>query len=511
MRLFYIFLLPFSVFTTVLFAQPGTVDVSFANNGRHLASITGEYDRVKALVELPDGNLVIAGDAFAGSFSSDTGANFLYKLLPDGTLDEGFGILTIDITPKKEYVQSMAVSSDGKITLLSTVYSNPLDSVLIARFLPDGSPDFSFGQNGIVFSNFNLDNFYLWKVLSTSDDKLLFCGESLGTTPGEVRYIVLKLNTDGSPDSTFGTNGLVVSDTPWNPEFLEMALLPDGKFLCSGILDAGLGYYEFFAIRFLPNGIVDVSFGVDGWSRLPSPSGFQYIHELITREDGSFYVHGGNRIGRFQATGVLDSTFGENGLIMPYGQHMALMENEKIIEWTNIPNPSLYDSLIWLRQLLPSGQPDPSFGINGELATQAVGNAEPGYMDAAQRLLLGGSYFRANPSGGGVLKAAVFRVITELSLGILEMAPPGQSTFVYPNPIHTEAQFLFELASPQQLSLRLIDMNGRIVQTFFTSRDFSAGEQAESLAFYPHLPSGQYVLQLEGQQRVFSTKIMLNQ
>ncbi len=511
----HLLLLCFSFFTFSLksVAQPGYLDITFGLNGSTFTTVGGQWDVIDRMAILPDGSILVAGSNHSSFFGDQVGASFMYKLLSDGKVDTSFGIRIYELIPGKEYVRTIATLPDGKIMMLSDGYSlpNTPHSILLSRFLPDGSQDISFGQGGVIFTDFGFNRMYAGEILIMPDSKILLCGVAYATLQSNPKYVLIKLNSDGSPDASFGTGGIVSSEEFLVSDFHKMAVLPDGKILCAGqMLYNGGGGYSVLLAKFMADGTPDIDFGTAGVATHLVAPGFNYVRDFWLTEEGKFYAHGGNSIGLFTADGSLDLSFGQNGFVAAYGNNMVLTSNGKLLEWTNLPNPSLFDTLIWIRQLLPDGQPDSSFGVNGEIVTGAVGDGRAGLLDQQGRLVIGGSHFVRATIDSLFTDGAVFRFATELSLGIFDDDTHTENTvLVYPNPIGTQARFSFEIKKATALSLHLMDMNGRLVHDFFTSRNFNTGEQTEDLLFPPGLPPGAYVLVLKGQERRIATQIIL--
>lgn len=103
-------------------------------------------------------------------------------------------------------------------------------------------------------------------VAIQSDGKIVVAGYvdtlnvvQLGLSP---RYLVIRYNTDGSIDSTFGNSGFYISSSTFEGKLSNIIIQPDGKIIASG---KDLNYHLVF-MRILPNGTLDNTFGVNGMS-----------------------------------------------------------------------------------------------------------------------------------------------------------------------------------------------------------------------------------------------------
>src|SRR5580658_3383074 len=114
-----------------------------------------------------------------------------------------------------------------------------------------GQLDPTFGTGGIFTTNFTEEDTTIAIAVALQSDGKIVVG---GAVPNGISQIVglVRLNTNGSLDTTFGSGG-IVSNT-FGIEFAQVygvAILPDGKILAAaeGITGNSIG-------RFNPNGSV---------------------------------------------------------------------------------------------------------------------------------------------------------------------------------------------------------------------------------------------------------------
>ena len=107
----------------------------------------------------PDGRIVVAGDAFVpfnplGGEPTGFANVALARYMPDGTLDPSFGqggVVARDSVPGS--AQAVRVQPDGKIVVAGR---SPANGFLVARYLPDGAIDRGFGTNGSATADFGV-------------------------------------------------------------------------------------------------------------------------------------------------------------------------------------------------------------------------------------------------------------------------------------------------------------------------------------------------------------------
>ena len=97
-----------------------------------------------------------------------------------------------------------------KIVVVGTWKQDDADSNLaVVRYNSDGSLDTTFSTDGKATITFGgpQEGF---GVAIQSDNKIVIVGKSGDAV--DSNFLVVRLNTDGSPDNTFGVNGIVIKE-----------------------------------------------------------------------------------------------------------------------------------------------------------------------------------------------------------------------------------------------------------------------------------------------------------
>ncbi len=158
------------------------------------------------------------------------------------------------------------------------------------------------------------------------DGKILAAGSLAGTASS---IGLAMFNPDGTPDSTFGTGGAMLTINPAFAPFVRcMALQPDGKILIGGSdwIDFIDNTYKFYTIRCLPDGSIDESYGENGLVRSKSDG---EVRSIAVQPDGKIVAagHSGDllvgsgvfsarfRMERYLPDGSYDNSFGVNGVV----------------------------------------------------------------------------------------------------------------------------------------------------------------------------------------------------
>lgn len=248
-------------FSLIRYNPDGTPDLSFGTGGKVLTDFFGSSDRCFAIALQPDGKIVAAGHALSPSYDT----NFaLARYNPDGILDSTFGIggkITTDFFGRNDEARAVALLSDNRIVVGGTATSVTLTPLFgISCYNADGSPDVAFGSNGKtttdLFGIYNEAN-----ALQVTAEGQIVVGGAAQVYPNiHGDFALARFNADGSLDPSFGTNGRVTTDFPDGSKAYAMAIQPNGKIILTG----GAGAGDFALARYNADGSPDTSFGIDG-------------------------------------------------------------------------------------------------------------------------------------------------------------------------------------------------------------------------------------------------------
>ena len=245
----------------------GEPDAAFDGDGVVTTDFSGHGDIANAVAVQGDGKIVVAGFATA---ASGIGSDFaLARYNPDGTIDSSFdgdGTVTTDFGAlSDDDARALVIEPDGRIVVVGTAG----EDIALARYMPDGKLDTTFGSGGTKITDLGFDDVATGVAL-TPDGKIVISGYTIGAKLNN-DFLLARYNTDGTLDTTFGTGGTVKTDlgggddlaenltidavgrivvvgqstSPTNPPFNDMALVrynadgtPDASFASNGILTA---------------------------------------------------------------------------------------------------------------------------------------------------------------------------------------------------------------------------------------------------------------------------------
>lgn len=285
----------------------GTLDNSFGTNGIVITAIDDLDDNSWDMLLQPDGKIVVTGSCNGLS----TGYNSVIAVVrynANGTLDNSFGTggkVTTRVGPGHSRSLTVALQADGKLVVggktdidNSTFY----EDFIIVRYNANGTLDNTFDTDGmVIFGNGNLGRDEVKCVLVKPDGKIIVAGQSNIYATHSV-LILAQLNTDGSFDNGFGTNGIVVNDpSPIDySAFSDAVLQPDNKILVTGFLNTTIsGSTDFIMLRFLPSGALDNSFGTNG--KVITAAKLWNTATSITLKGNRIYIAGSTSNDQFNA------------------------------------------------------------------------------------------------------------------------------------------------------------------------------------------------------------------
>jgi uncharacterized delta-60 repeat protein len=232
----------------------------------------------------------------------------------DGSLDTSFGdagIVITDLENSQDFGYTVAEQTDHKL-IVSGVMSSNFDDYYpyLIRYMPDGSVDTSFGTNGKIISDYGI-GFNSYSYLFLDNEQHILAAGNMGF---DSNFVIAKYTENGDLDTNFGSSG-VLNITDGN--YSGMALLEDGSIL----LLKFSGSAEITVNHYLNNGDLDTSFGING-AATSTFSGdiFSGKGIKIDGEDNIYFLGTRNNnansdiiLMKFQPNGYLDSNFGDNG------------------------------------------------------------------------------------------------------------------------------------------------------------------------------------------------------
>ncbi len=426
-----------------LFSQtPGTLDLSFGDNGISTIDFGGSHNYCYASDVLPDQKIVLGGET-----SNSTSDISFCRLKPDGSLDIGFGsngIITFVYGGSEDHIYDVLAQPDGRTLGIGYTSSGGESSMIIVRLNVIGLMDLTFSSDGMLVVDFGPGYDCFGMELALQDDGKIIGLGHIRALNGDVHCALCRVNPDGTMDAGFGTNGIVIQN------FLSHELIYTSGVALQGdhIIVGGNSYHNgdhFLTLaRFLPSGLLDASFGINGVVSIElniSPWLISNIGAMCLDNEnrilfGCYYesLSGTDfAIYRFLPDGQPDNSFGDFGL------KVIDLEGDEYVQAIT----SQYDGKILaggynngdfiIVRCQENGDPDPAFGPsgNGIVISSAGSDLQSLNLQADGLILAAGSEYDGF-SGSSDFVAA--RYYSGLNVGIETPITTEATLEIYPNP-----------------------------------------------------------------------------
>ncbi|AWI25916.1 T9SS type A sorting domain-containing protein [Flavobacterium pallidum] len=349
----------------IRYNSDGSIDTTFGNNGIVLTSLVDENAFNNNLKLLADGRILIVGSKSTVPNNSNYDYfNFAMAMyLPDGTPDLSFGtngILQTDFAGHGDVAKAIDIQPDGKIIVAGyvTITWASHTTFGIARYNPDGSLDTGFGQDGFVVGDFEDDpqRIEYAHYIKWVDEKIIVGGSTSiydNQDIDDMAIAVLRINADGSPDTTFGANGRVVTSFALEQDVYTFLPAPDGGIYAAGSIDQS-GVTNALLIKYNSDGSLDAGFGDNGKVIFNDSLFPGSVISRLLLHDGKILcsgtVYDGTEVNlmlmRYNLNGSIDTSFGSNGIFafdingnqIDYSIDMLLQPDGKLVMggWTGV-------------------------------------------------------------------------------------------------------------------------------------------------------------------------------
>jgi uncharacterized delta-60 repeat protein len=243
--------------------------------------------------------------------------------------------------PNGAFGDGLAVQSNGQVVACGGTLAG--DNGYVVRLQSDGSLDPTFGTAGVVTTGAG----------AIADDLVVEGDGKIVVTSGAATLSLLRYQTDGSPDLTFGTGGVVGTSLSYP---LGITLQSDGKIVVPGY---------FGVARFQADGTVDAAFGTNGVVSVLNGG----VSQVVIQGDAKLLaVVPGRGLVRLNADGTPDASFGLGGLLpsTTWVSAAALDVTGRIIAAGTIDNTEMGGTLVVQR-----------FATDGTLEVTFATNADP--------------------------------------------------------------------------------------------------------------------------------------
>lgn len=488
-NIYFLFLL---LFATVSFAQDGSLDTSFGDNGIVLTDINNNFDWGMSIVEQNDQKILVSG---VTSTNHEDYFPLLIRYLPNGEIDTSFGDngkVTADFGIGVNFFDFLFIDDSSNIFAAGNFGIHPNLTFTVVKYNENGSIDSTFANNGIL----ELGNEDISNMILLNDGSLLFVQH---TTSNEVTLIHYLAN--GTLDSTFGDNGYATSafsaggifqisqmkfdasgniyciGTRNSPENSYVLLM---KFNSTGYLDTsfgdnGIGLTNFSNIEFFPSNVA--SFDFTSEDKIVVAGSYGICHEIGDSEFYTFFI-------RYLSNGTLDSSFGNEGILLNsissfLLEHFIIQGNNRLLIGGIILD-CLEGGYFHLYRLYSNGSNDPSFND----FTEDFSSSKMIIQDDGKIVSVGSTWWYNGDEDILITR----HNNNPLSISDFE----SQKLVVTPNP--TSGKFRVEnaLFSSENAEYKIADVSGKIIKK-------GVLENAEDTIDISFAEKGIYFLKIQNQ------------
>ena len=282
-------------------------------------------DHANAVAVQSDGKIVVVGYTDVGANGNNANNFAIARFNSDGSLDttfNGTGKTTIDFG-YDDRATSVAIQSNGKIVVGGYDDGGSADFA-VARLNTNGSLDTSFGNAGKFTHDFG-DHDYCEGLALGYDGTIVMVGYTDAAVQGTNDFAILRLTANGKPDPAFNGTGMQTVAFPASAMAQSVAI-QFGKIVVAGSYQAFPSYNEFALVRLNTDGSLDTSFG--GGTLKPGRAIYSFGNDdtgqaVAIQSDGKIIVAGTSEnpgaaggdfaVARFNEGGAIDTTFGSGG------------------------------------------------------------------------------------------------------------------------------------------------------------------------------------------------------
>ncbi|WP_437297855.1 delta-60 repeat domain-containing protein [Sorangium sp. So ce426] len=349
----------------VVTGKPGTLDESFGAAGITSWNLASDGGGLHDIRQAASGQILTAGNSINGLGAAKLEG---FRVLRDGSLDAAFagGRVTSSFCSCTEYQEIRGITRllNGAVFLAGYARGEATDDIAFLRYRDNGTQDTIDSANtGKGLIDLGGDEHVTAMDLSASE-QLLVTGERDG------QLFVAAINpTYGYLDTKFASVGWIAPLGVGPSAGTALAARPDGL-LVAGWAEQG-GDRDIVLAQLAANGAVsglgDLTIVRPGEQEpvavVVQPNGSILVGARSTEAGSSDFL-----VVRLDADGLLDTTFGEDGFALAglaggEAVDMALMPDGRIVVAGNVGQGA--NSQPTLVRFLPDGALDPTFGDKG--------------------------------------------------------------------------------------------------------------------------------------------------
>ena len=224
----------------------GSLDTTFGSSGWAVTDFFADDDHGRALVRQPDGKLLVAGYV-------NTGTEYdiaLARYSASGSMDTSFdgdGRVVTDISGD-DAAHAILLQGNGQMVVAGWSFTGTNNDFVLLRYNANGSPDNTFDGDGRVITDISGGDDYLTAIGIQPNGKLVVAGRA--TTTNGSDFALARYLPDGSLDAAFSDNGWLTFDFyAGDDRGQALVMQPGGQLVVAGYADNGTDY-DFALVRY---------------------------------------------------------------------------------------------------------------------------------------------------------------------------------------------------------------------------------------------------------------------
>lgn len=475
---------------TIRVLANGGLDPGWDGDGVRIDDVGAKPSNATTFIHQPDGKILVGGTVEVGVAEED---GVIARLLSNGATDASFGVMGAVTLPQlaSTRIEKLLLEPTGKVICVAEDAPPASRDFVLARLTTSGALDESFGFAGLIdYIRAGLD-VVVGDAALDSSGRLLVVGTSLDGV-GSTRLFLARFLPGGSVDATFGASGYGYIEQSLGSSTQNtahaVALQSDGKILVAGVTDHGGSIGRQMTVaRFDSNGFLDPTFDADGYTFVD----FIFVNNsvgsaILVEPDGRIVVVGEASLGvtvciaRLLSNGALDPSFELDGMVVGgftgrTGEGMVSLARRPNGGYLVCGNNHLSGTSVW------------ALGADGSMATSYGPDGEASIVLSAWQNHLGNGVF--NASGRIVLcgdERGIFSMVRLIGESVvtdagsagpntLESLPHGLSLSApSPNPARGTVSFTVASDAPRTIEVSVVDVAGRLLRRV-EQRQFAKG------------------------------------
>lgn len=489
----------------------GNVDENFADDGILWYDYTGTGTKstlTKLVLDENSESFYFSGSLNDGAFNA-----MVVKSSLTGELEPDFAAGTISYDPfigLDDQFEAVAIQDNGKIVAVGySIVGAGNSEVVITRFNTDGSIDdtfndgdpFTFGDGGLDFAS---------DVIIQEDGKIVVIG-SYQAGLSDLDLFFVRLNSDGSPDGTFGEDGIQVLDTYLGVELIHAVTILDN----GNIASVGQAGEDVLVVQLDTEGNFDTDFSADGTMNFKVNGLPSTAVKLIELDGGSLLLGGYNTdevvdgnngfVIKMEENGLFDVSFGgddgtvilnfetEPGLDTNFVlQDMEVLASGEILVTADYTSDQQDVALVLMDE---DGELETGFDDDGMRTYNLSGGSLPNSNSQIEVSATGAVYLSARVINGDFEDIVTTRLFGDIS-AIYEATHLDFDMQVYPNPVQDQLNVAIDLNTSGTVTVTIVDLMGKVIAN---ERYMNLSEGTTTLSLthlIENLSSGTYGLKL---------------